>query len=69
MIVGGSDGFTPVSDRGVSGSQQQVEVVGQQDPTVTGGVGVTQETSQPLDEIIAAGIALKKPCGARCLGK
>jgi hypothetical protein len=59
MILGGSDGFTPVSDRGVSGSRQQVEVVGQQGPSVTGGVGVTQEPPQPLDEIVATGIAPK----------
>jgi hypothetical protein len=59
LIVAGSDGFTPVSDRNVSGSQQLVEVVGQQGPSVTGAVGVTQEPPQPLDEIVAAGIAPK----------
>jgi hypothetical protein len=59
MIVAGSDGFTPVSDRGVSGSRQQVGVLGQQGPSVTGGIGVTQGPPQPLDEIVAAGIAPK----------
>jgi hypothetical protein len=51
--------FAPVSDRGVSGSQQQVELVGPQGPSVTGGFGIRQDPPQPLDEIIAAGIARK----------
>jgi hypothetical protein len=59
MILAGSGGFTSASDRNVSGSQQQVEVLGQQGPSVTGAVGVTQGHPQPLDEIVAAGIAPK----------
>jgi hypothetical protein len=49
----------PPCDGAVSGSQQQVEVVGQQGPCVTGSLGFTQDPLQPFAEIIAAGIPLK----------
>jgi hypothetical protein len=57
MIVAGSDGFSPVSDRGVSASQQQVEVVGKQGPSLTSAVGVTQDRLQPRDKVAMVGIA------------
>ena len=46
-------------DWGVSGSQQQMEVVGQHGPCVTGILGFTQDRLQPLAEIIAVGIPPK----------
>jgi hypothetical protein len=42
-------------DRGVSGSQQQVEVVGQQGPCVASSLGCAQDRFQPVDEILAVG--------------
>jgi hypothetical protein len=46
-------------DGGVSGSQQQVEVVGHQSPCVTGGLGCAQDRLQPREEVVAVGVLPK----------
>jgi len=46
-------------DGGVSGSQQQVEVVGHQSPCVAGGLGFTQDRLQPLEKVVAVGVLPK----------
>ena len=43
-------------DGGVSDSQQQVEVVGHQGLWVTGGLGFTQNSLQPLEKVVSVGI-------------
>jgi hypothetical protein len=39
----------------VSGSQQQVKVVGQQNPCVTGSKAFSRDRLHPMDEIVADG--------------
>ena len=46
-------------DGGDSGSQQQVEVVGQQGLTVIGELGFTQDRLEPLEEILPVGVLSK----------
>ena len=48
-------------DGGVSGSQQQVEVVEYQSPCVAESFGLTQNSLQPLEKIVAVGILPKDP--------
>ena len=46
-------------DGGVAGAQQQMKMIGDQGPGITGGLGFNQNRSQPFDEIIAVGIGPK----------
>jgi hypothetical protein len=48
-------------DGDVSGSQQQVDVVGHQRPCVAGGLGLIQDRLQPLEKIVAVGVLPKNP--------